>query len=53
MTTRVIMPPPRAQTADDIWNEAIEAAAKIVDQANRDGPYNAIMTAPQIRALKR
>lgn len=35
------------------WNAAIEAAAKCVDQANRDGPYNAIVSAREIRKLKR
>ena len=35
------------------WNAAIEAAAKCVDQANRDGPYNAIVSATEIRKLKK
>lgn len=30
----------------------IERAADVVDQCNRDGPYNAIAAARQIRALK-
>lgn len=33
------------------WNAAIEAAAKVVDQANRDGPYQAIMSATEIIKL--
>lgn len=31
--------------------EAIEEAAAIVEQCNREGPYNAIGAAPRIRAL--
>jgi len=34
-------------------NDAIEAAAQIVDQCNRERPYNAIGAASRIRALKR
>ena len=33
-------------------NEVIERCAAVVDQCNRDGPYNAIGAAPLIRALK-
>lgn len=33
-------------------NEVIERCAAVVDQCNRDGPYNAIAAAPLIRALK-
>lgn len=33
-------------------SEALEEAAKLVDQCNREGPYNAIGAAKQIRALK-
>lgn len=33
-------------------NEVIERCAAIVDQCNREGPYNAIAAAPRIRALK-
>lgn len=36
-----------------IWNEAIEAAAKIIDECNREGPYNAIGGAKRIRELKK
>jgi ElaB/YqjD/DUF883 family membrane-anchored ribosome-binding protein len=38
---------------DDAHNAAIEAAAQIVDQCNREGPYNAIGAASRIRELKR
>lgn len=34
------------------WNEALEAAARVVDQCNHEGPYNAIGAASRIRALK-
>ena len=34
-----------------VWNDAIEAAAKIVEQCNHEGSYNAIAAAPRIRAL--
>ena len=34
------------------WNEALEAAALVVDQCNREGPYNAIGAASRIRDLK-
>ena len=37
----------------EIWNAAIEAAASVVDQANRDGPYQAIASAKEIRKLKK
>lgn len=37
----------------EVWNRAIEAAAKVVDQANKDGPYMAIMSAKHIRELKK
>ena len=33
-------------------SEALEEAAKVVDQCNREGPYNAIGAAKRIRALK-
>lgn len=33
-------------------NEIIELCARIVDQANREGPYEAIASAKRIRALK-
>jgi hypothetical protein len=33
-------------------DEVIERCAAIVDQCNREGPYNAIAAAPRIRALK-
>jgi hypothetical protein len=33
-------------------NEVIERCASVVDQCNREGPYNAIAAAPRIRALK-
>jgi hypothetical protein len=36
----------------EIWNAAIEQAARVVDQANRDGPYQAIASAKEIRKLK-
>ena len=38
---------------DRIWNAAIEVAAKIVDDCNREGPYNAIGAASRIRELKK
>ncbi len=41
------------EVANDIWNAAIEAAAQCVDQANYDGPYNAIGSAKEIRKLKK
>ena len=37
----------------EIWNRAIEAAAKIIDDCNREGPYNAIGGASRIRKLKK
>lgn len=37
----------------DVWNNAIEAAADIVDDCNREGPYNAIGAASRIRSLKK
>lgn len=37
----------------EIWNAAIEAAASVVDQANRDGPYQAIASAKEILKLKK
>ena len=36
-----------------IWNAAIEAAASIVDECNREGPYQAIAAAKRIRKLKK
>lgn len=33
-------------------SEALEEAATVVDQCNREGPYNAIGAAKRIRALK-
>jgi hypothetical protein len=33
--------------------EVIERCAAIVDQCNREGPYQAIASAPRIRALKK
>lgn len=33
-------------------NAALEEAASVVDQCNREGPYNAIGAASRIRALK-
>jgi hypothetical protein len=36
----------------DVWNAALEAAARVVDQCNRDGPYQAIGAARLIRNLK-
>jgi hypothetical protein len=38
---------------DTVHNNAIEAAAQIVDECNREGPYNAIGAARRIRELKR
>jgi len=35
-----------------IRNDTLEEAAKVVDQCNREGPYNAIAAAKRIRALK-
>lgn len=40
-------------TYDAIRNAALEEAALVVDQCNREGPYNAIGAARRIRALKR
>lgn len=37
----------------DIWNAAIESAAEVIDQCNREGPYNAIGGAKRIRELKK
>lgn len=36
-----------------IWNAAIEAAANVIDQCNREGPYQAIAGARRIRELKK
>ena len=33
-------------------DEVIERCATVVDQCNREGPYQAIAAAPRIRALK-
>jgi len=33
-------------------DEVIERCAAVVDQCNREGPYQAIAAAPRIRALK-
>lgn len=33
-------------------SEVIERCAAVVDQCNREGPYQAIAAAPRIRALK-
>ena len=38
---------------DRIWNAAIEAAASVIDRLNREGPYNAIMGAIEIRKLRK
>ncbi len=38
--------------ANEIRNAALEEAALEIDQANREGPYNAIQGASRIRALK-
>ncbi len=38
--------------ATDVWNAALEAAAQVVDLANRTGPYQAIASARDIRELK-
>lgn len=35
----------------NIRAEALREAAAVVDQCNREGPYNAIGAAPRIRAL--
>ena len=37
----------------EIWNAAIEAAAKVIDDCNHEGPYNAIGGARRIRKLKK
>lgn len=37
----------------EVWNNAVEASAKIVDDCNREGPYNAIAAASRIRELKK
>lgn len=37
----------------EVWNRAIEAAAKIIDDCNKEGPYNAIGGASRIRKLKK
>lgn len=37
----------------DGWNEAIDEAASVIDQLNRDGPYQAIGGAKEIRKLRR
>jgi hypothetical protein len=34
-----------------VWREAIEAAAAVIDECNREGPYQAIGAADRIRAL--
>lgn len=39
--------------ANDIWNTAIEEAAKVIDKLNREGPYQAITGATEIRKLKK
>jgi hypothetical protein len=35
----------------EAWRRGVEAAAQVVDQCNREGPYNAIGAAARIRAL--
>lgn len=37
----------------NIWNAAIEAAALIIDRLNREGPYQSITGATEIRKLKK
>ena len=37
----------------ELWNAAIEMAAQIIDDCNREGPYNAIGGARRIRELKK
>lgn len=37
---------------EEAWDAAIEAAALMVDECNREGPYNAIGAASRIRDLK-
>ena len=42
------------EIANDIWNSAIEVVAEYVnDKANRDGSYDAIISANEIRELKK
>jgi len=41
------------QAKKEAWNAAIEEAAKVIDQLNREGPYNAIGGAKVIRKLKK
>lgn len=36
-----------------VWNAAIEAAAEVIDQCNKEGPYQAIAGAKRIRELKK
>ena len=44
---------PRQKQIDIMWNVAIEQAALVVDEANREGPYQAIGAASEIRRMKR
>lgn len=41
------------EVANDIWNAAIEEAAKVIDKLNREGPYQSITGATEIRKLKK
>ena len=37
----------------EVWNLAIETAASVIDQCNREGSYEAIVGARRIRELKK
>lgn len=51
-----LVPDLRVGEIVDTWNDGyrqgLEAAARVVDQCNQEGPYNAIGAATRIRALK-
>lgn len=42
-----------AANAIDVWNAAIEEAAKVIDKLNSEGPYQSITGATKIRKLKK
>jgi hypothetical protein len=53
MTSKPFVPAMSDDASRVVWNAAIEAAAKIIDDCNREGPYNSIGGARRIRELKK